>query len=144
MVSVYSLAKLECELCKKVLPNHMEIDGQMHSLVDFEWPKTPFIVLERLNLENEAGKTIIVLTPKERGVKIGRWAGMDLRLQDVTLSRVHSSISFLDGHFWLKDEGSKFGSLILLQRAVEIGRMMCLQVGSKLYKLESQRVPSRN
>jgi hypothetical protein len=77
----------------------------------------------------------MILTPKEREVRIGRWPGMDLRLQDITLSRIHSSIGHTDGHFWIRDEGSKFGTLILLQKAVEVGRGVWVQAGSKVYKL---------
>ena len=77
----------------------------------------------------------MLLTPKEREVRIGRWPDMDLRLPDITVSRIQSSISFTEGEFWIKDEGSKFGTLILLQRTVEVGRGVWVQAGAKVYKL---------
>jgi hypothetical protein len=64
---------------------------------------------------------------------------MDLRVQDITLSRVHSSISFANGTFLLRDEGSRFGSLILLRGPVEVEKLMCLQAGSKIYKVEPHK-----
>lgn len=83
-----------------------------------------------------------MLTPKEGELLIGRGYNMDLIIPDPTLSRMHCSISYRDGKFELKDQGSKFGSLILLRGAIEVEKVMCLQVGSKLYRLQSQPVRS--
>lgn len=61
---------------------------------------------------------------------------VDLKLNDSSISRLHSSICFKDGRFYLKDEGSKFGSLILASKEINVEKMLCLQIGSRIYKFE--------
>jgi hypothetical protein len=137
LVSIYSLSKLECELCKMGLPNMLAVGDRAHSLVEFQWPNVPFIVLERLNAMNENGKSFIVLTPNDQEIRIGRGLGMDLKVNDRTISKVHSSITFKGNSFHLQDKGSRFGSLILLRKEVKFDNFMCIQAASKLYKFES-------
>jgi hypothetical protein len=41
-------------------------------------------------------------------------------INDITISRIHCSINFENNQFVLKDEGSKFGTFVLLEKPVRI------------------------
>ena len=55
----------------------------------------------------------------------------DLRIEDISVSRVHSFLSIVDRDFFLQDNESKFGTLVQLQRplTLEFDEMAQLQVG---------------
>ena len=55
----------------------------------------------------------------------------DLRIEDISVSRVHSFLSIVDRDFFLHDNESKFGTLVQLQRplTLEFDEMAQLQVG---------------
>ena len=45
-------------------------------------------------------------------VVIGRGEDCDLRLNDPSVSRVHARVTLLDGHIYLEDAGSRWGTLV--------------------------------
>ena len=63
---------------------------------------------------------------------MGRGHESDLRINDISVSRLHAMVKFKDGKFLLEDNLSKFGTLVLIKRktpliagynkAVQIGR----------------------
>merc|ERR1711916_18687 len=73
---------------------------------------------------------VVSLAGRDR-VSIGRGSSTDIRVSDVSLSRVHANIHFEDGEFTIVDNDSKFGTLLQLQREhrLEPGCPLTLQVG---------------
>jgi pSer/pThr/pTyr-binding forkhead associated (FHA) protein len=63
---------------------------------------------------------------------MGRGHESDLRINDISVSRLHALIKYKDGKFLLEDNVSKFGTLVLIKKrtslisgfnkAVQIGR----------------------
>ena len=63
---------------------------------------------------------------------MGRGHESDLRINDISVSRLHAMIKYKDGKFLLEDNVSKFGTLVLVNKrtplspgfnkAVQIGR----------------------
>ena len=49
---------------------------------------------------------------------IGRANNSDIRLNDVSVSRNHAMISYLNGNFYIDDIRSKFGTLLLIQNNI--------------------------
>jgi hypothetical protein len=74
------------------------------------------------------------------GVTIGRASGNDIFLDDVTVSRSHASISFVDGKFVFNDLGSLNGSYINNEQCttrqlitgdeIQIGKFHMLFIGA--------------
>lgn len=52
--------------------------------------------------------------------KMGRGHESDLRINDISVSRIHAMIKFKEGKFLLEDNNSKFGTLVLVKNKVEI------------------------
>lgn len=51
----------------------------------------------------------------KKAFKIGRGHDSDLRVNDISVSRCHAAIKFENNSFYLKDEMSKFGTLVLIR-----------------------------
>ena len=43
-----------------------------------------------------------------------------MRVPDISVSRYHATIEFKDGSFYLRDNQSKFGTLIMLRKPLVI------------------------
>jgi len=47
-------------------------------------------------------------------IKLGRGHASDIRISDISVSRLHAFISYVDNKYILTDNNSKFGTLVLL------------------------------
>lgn len=105
------------------------------NLIDLDRPVDKnYMILESLNQvkDNKNYKSIHVITlNKEERIIMGRGHEADVRINDISVSRSHGTI-FLskDGKIQLKDFGSKFGTLALIQNRFEcLKKKVCLQIG---------------
>jgi hypothetical protein len=61
---------------------------------------------------------------------LGRGHDSDVRINDISVSRIHASICLSNGEIYLKDLKSKFGTLALLKNDIEVfENKICLQIG---------------
>jgi pSer/pThr/pTyr-binding forkhead associated (FHA) protein len=67
---------------------------------------------------------------------MGRGHQCEIRLQDISVSRMHSEIKFEGGEFYVNDLNSKFGTLVRLDKVVELNSKIRLQIGRSLYNFE--------
>jgi pSer/pThr/pTyr-binding forkhead associated (FHA) protein len=51
---------------------------------------------------------------------MGRGHDSDLRVNDISVSRCHAIIKYVDNNYYLEDNLSKFGTLVLLRDRIEI------------------------
>lgn len=65
---------------------------------------------------------ISILKPHMRvhHFKLGRGLDQDLRFNDISVSRYHSQVKLFQGDFLLLDNLSKFGTLIMVKKGLEI------------------------
>jgi len=128
----YHWKALDCELCKTNLPSQLVLRGKTVELVDVHKPDTPFVVLEEMSRGREDGLGIHVLSmPSGAQVNLGRGHESDIRVQDISVSRLHASIHLENGTFRVSDRKSKFGTLIQVRRSAALhpGSLTSLQVG---------------
>ena len=77
---------------------------------------------------NTPHKTIHVISlPKHKIVQkkyfnflVGRENTVDIRITDISVSRAHAHINYYNGQFYLTDNDSKFGTLVLLKNPTKI------------------------
>ena len=82
----------------------MKINNRVYNFVDYETPQDKnFIVLESLPFEKTSSKMIHVLSPNEEmsEFKLGRGHDSDVRVSDISVSRIHAFLSYKDGNFYL-------------------------------------------
>lgn len=107
----YYWKNLDCELCKTSFPNHVrppgkQIDVSLH-IVKYDKPfyqeddSPSYIVLD--SITNAAGKVIHVINmSKTEEAKIGRGHEVDVRITDISVSRLHAVIKKTQkGYFYL-------------------------------------------
>ena len=62
----------------------------------------------------------MVHNERVKSATIGRAFDAGMRVPDISVSRYHSNIEFKNEHFYIKDNGSKFGTLLLLDKPLII------------------------
>ena len=133
--ATYAWKKLECEVCKEPLPRNIKYRGKFHELISVEKPGCPYIILEKINNSSNSDKKssmLSLIVPHENDpIRLGRGHQCDLRISDISVSRVHALLRYQNGKFLIFDNESKFGTLILLNQdyrikndkaAIQIGR----------------------
>lgn len=135
----YTWKQFECEICKKPYPYVFKSNGVSYRLVDVESDipvDKNYLLLESLTFEKNSSRMVHLIMPDaEKTVfKLGRGHESDVRVSDISVSRCHALLKFNDqtGRFYLEDNLSKFGTLVLsksniplepdLTKAVQIGR----------------------
>lgn len=138
----YHWKALDCELCKASLPSQLVLDGEVVELVDVHKPCTPFVVLEEVSRGREDEQGIHVLSlPAGGQISLGRGHESDVRIQDISVSRLHATIHLENGVFRLSDRKSKFGTLVQVRRSAALhpGSVTTLQVGRTVLSFKVKR-----
>ncbi|KAL8455926.1 hypothetical protein Emag_000169 [Eimeria magna] len=122
--------QLLCELCKIPYPTAISYNNERMQVVTVPKTEPPFLVLENM------------VGSHQKGVH-GRGHESDVRIPDVSISRYHATIRFVDGNFQLEDHNSKFGTLVSLRKAFSVGESVAaLQVGRSVVKLSISSAPA--
>jgi len=78
---------------------------------------------------------------------IGRENTVDIRITDISVSRAHAYINYYNGNFYVMDNGSKFGTLTLVQKPVEISYNsnfnISMQLGRYLISVKPEMMESK-
>ncbi|PFH34599.1 FHA domain-containing protein [Besnoitia besnoiti] len=145
--SAFFFKQIHCELCKVPYPTAVKYerdDGEppkRMQVVSVPRTEPPFIVLENMVGVQQKGVHVISMASK-KDLKLGRGHESDVRIPDVSISRYHATIRFVDGHFQLEDHNSKFGTLVSLRKAFPIGDVdVALQVGRSVVKFSLDEAP---
>jgi hypothetical protein len=115
----------------------------MNNLIDYVKPENKnYMVLESLNQVKDGNnfKSIHVVTLEEnKKIVMGRGHDADIRINDISVSRLHGTITLLpNNRILLKDLGSKFGTLALVQTKFTVHeKKVCLQIGRSYMELKS-------
>jgi hypothetical protein len=113
----FSLKQIECELCKSLLPDYIKHQEKFYDIWDFKPEFKSYIIFETMLTEKNTTRVIYVVNiEKKDRIRLGRGHESDIRLSDISVSRFHGFITRdKNGKFVLKDNDSKFGTLILMQ-----------------------------
>lgn len=114
--------------------------NEKYYMVDIEKPANgSYIVLETLNKDKNANRIIHVLKPgpEKSAFKLGRGHESDVRIADISVSRLHATIKCTKDGFFIDDNNSKFGTLVLLRNAASLdpAESKAIQVGRTVISL---------
>ena len=132
----YHWASLEWELCKTSYP---ELAKTQYSLVSYEKPATNNMILESISSSSAKSIYIIDLDSQNEMFKIGRGHDTDIRVSDISVSRLHATIFKTEqDELIIKDNNSKFGTLVCLQHPLLLSEfdIIHLQAGRTLWKIQ--------
>jgi pSer/pThr/pTyr-binding forkhead associated (FHA) protein len=119
--------------------------NKVYPLADYNVPSGDYMMLESLYHDKNTSRIIYVLEPKAQAhtFKLGRGHDADLRYNDISLSRVHALIKFKNGSWYLEDNDSKFGTLVLVKQRTPLlpDTKKSVQVGRTLinFKVQSKQ-----
>jgi hypothetical protein len=137
------LHRLECELCKTVLPDQLYVQGRYIDMHAFTHSDQPHVTLEEVVKEEEGNdaRTLYILSFEEgRPMRVGRGRECDIRIRDFAVSRVNSLLKLEKGQFLLVDKGSKFGSLKAISHPVALVHLpVMFQVDRTLVTIEEPK-----
>jgi len=115
-VTSYFWKALECELCKEPFENKMR--SSMFSIMQFDKPTKDYMILE--SIKSAPAKVVHVFDLQHDSFKVGRSIETDMKIADISVSRTHSFFKVKDGKMTVEDNGSKFGTLVKIQRPVDL------------------------
>ena len=146
----YFWRNLDCELCKLSYPTSVECPSKASStgvetvdLYELPKPEGPYIVLESnirvpipptsstssaSGVSFQKGLHIMSLSKGRSSVQFGRGHDADIRINDISVSRLHGTIRLVQAtvngvrkqQILIEDKGSKFGSLIAIRGPVPL------------------------
>lgn len=87
--------------------------------MDFEKPDDNYMIME--SVKSAPAKVVHVFyLDKSNEFKIGRSVDTDMKIADISVSRIHSYIRIKDDLLVIEDNGSKFGTLVKIKEPFEI------------------------
>ena len=128
---------MDCEICKHQYPLAVNWVGPNAYLSKIEETDNPYIILEALERDknNTRGVSLMLFSANEE-FKLGRGHESDIKIHDISVSRCHACISYADGEFYLKDNQSKFGTLVQIPNTYSITNSLTIQAGRTLLSLK--------
>lgn len=122
--SSFQWTLIRCELCQFLYPMSLVVNGTVFPLFQFDKPirdeRVSFIVFETVYQQKEVKTIHVVSNAKDKKASIGRAFDAGMRVPDISVSRYHAYIEFKNNHFYLSDNESKFGTLLLMQKPLVI------------------------
>lgn len=90
----------------------------MFAIMQFDKPDDNYMILE--SIKSAPAKVVHVFDLRYDEFKVGRSVDTDMKIADISVSRTHSFIKIRDGKIVVEDNGSKFGTLVKIQRPVDL------------------------
>ena len=141
-VKTYYINRFNCEICKMPYPFRFKIPGnnKIFELIDIIRPQIGnYIVFESLDQvkENNNNKYIhIIKLVDQEDITIGRGIDADVKINDISVSRLHSKLNFNfdKKSLLIRDCDSKFGTLVLIKNKFELKEResLTIQIGRSL------------
>jgi len=114
--------RFECEICKTMYPYTFKIGQIIYKIIDLSneitsQTKSNYILLESMPLDKNTSRNIHLLTVTDQHseFKLGRGHESQVRINDISVSRCHAIIKCKPDGFYIEDNTSKFGTIILLK-----------------------------
>ena len=125
--TTFTYKKIDCEICKAILPDIVQNGEKFYEIWNFfELKFKNYIIFETLVPDNGLGfssntqyKTVYIVNFSTKNtLKIGRSHEADLRIKDVSVSRLHANLELIQkekNEIVIYDNNSKFGTIVLIQ-----------------------------
>lgn len=131
----FSWKTMNCDLCKKPYPYNFLLGEQNIELIQIPKPPEKYVILEGLCKDKNSHKWLHVISLNSKdSIRLGRANECELRMTDISVSRMHANIKLIGENFYLEDKGSKFGTLVQIKRpvALESNNELSIQTGRSL------------
>ena len=133
---------MSCDLCKKAYPHKFNIGGNIIELIEIPKPPEKYLVLESICKDKNSNKGLhLISLYNKNSIRLGRGHDCELRVSDISVSRIHAQISLIGENFYLDDHSSKFGTLVQVKRPIALYQYVdyLFQTGRTLCKLSIKK-----
>lgn len=142
--------RFECEICKQMYPYTFKIQKNIYKIVDVSEHinnhNNNYILLESMPLDKNNSRNVhlLTVTPQQSEFKLGRGHESQVRINDISVSRCHAIIKCKKDGFYIEDNTSKFGTIILLKNKLRLKAQhtMAVQVGRTVISFTIKYVQS--
>lgn len=137
----HSWKSIDCEICKSLFPLTVEGVGKATDLLQISKPDAPFLLLEGVGNDKNSNRGVhLISVIGNGGVTLGRGHEADVRISDISVSRCHATIKFIDGVFVIEDNNSKFGTLVKYDNKLVIkqANSAVVQIGRTVVSLSTK------
>lgn len=97
----------------------------LFTIMEFDTPQNNYMILE--SIKSAPAKVVHVFNLDYDTFKVGRSIETDMKIADISVSRTHSYLTVKNGKLIVEDNGSKFGTLVKIQRPVALLRSNALE-----------------
>jgi len=120
--SLFIVKTIECELCKTKFPDFIKHKDKIYEILDLRSEFENNLIIESLSKDKNNDKILFVINLDfNNKIKIGRGHDADINLLDVSISRLHSTLTIdKRKNIFIEDNDSKFGTLILVQSKLKL------------------------
>lgn len=105
-----------------------------------------YILLESMPLDKNNSRNVhlLTVTPVQSEFKLGRGHESQVRINDISVSRCHAIIKCKQDGFYIEDNTSKFGTIIMLKNKLRLKahHTMAVQVGRTVISFTIKYVQS--
>mmetsp|Transcript_24382 Transcript_24382/g.24111 ORF Transcript_24382/g.24111 Transcript_24382/m.24111 type:complete len:129 (+) Transcript_24382:698-1084(+) len=126
----------------KPYPYKLAVGQEIVELIEIPKPPNQYVILESLKKDKNSSKGLhVVSLYNNNSIKIGRAHDCDLRISDISASRLHAILKYHDRGFYIEDQGSKFGTLIQVKRpiALETNDLLSIQCGRSMLTFTTKK-----
>jgi hypothetical protein len=142
--------RFECEICKQMFPYTFKIHKSIYKITDLSDYTSNmtnnYILLESMPLDKNNSRNVhlLTVTPTQSEFKLGRGHESQVRINDISVSRCHAIIKCKKDGFYIEDNTSKFGTIILLKNKLRLKahHTMAVQVGRTVISFTIKYVQS--
>ena len=123
----YLIKNQQCEVCLKPYPKRMMYKNVCYDLIDFDYDKYDNYALCDYSIYEDNKKQLThkgyLLINLDEGddITIGRNQSNNVKLKDISVSRTHCTMLLVDGKLMMKDQKSKFGTLMYIKDNERVG-----------------------
>ena len=120
--SLFIKKAIECELCRTKYPDFIKHKEKIYEILNLKSEFENNLIIESLSKDKNNDKILFVINLDfNNKIRIGRGHDADINLLDVSISRLHSTLTIdKKKNIFIEDNNSKFGTLILVQSKLKL------------------------
>ena len=136
-----------CPLCNEPYNPVVKKGDNFYNILPYSFDKQIYhIVLESINFVKDGVFCVMIIIftfpNKKEEYFLGRGHEATFKISDISISRVHAKFYLKDGNIIIDDLGSKFGTLLLVRKNIDVSEMiekkMKIQIGRTVIWVEDE------
>ena len=143
LIITYSINKIKCELCKESYPDYIKYNNKLYNIFIVEHKFNEFFIIETIRDDKYKTRFIhIISLDEDDKISFGRSDNCDFSIKELSISRIHCFLFKENNNLFIKDNESKFGTLILNQNShirLLLGLPLKIQIGKSYLNINIEQ-----